>query len=95
MRKITVSLQIGNSDDKLTQLQWSDFVTVIGNIIQMHKGEIHFFATSEGSQPWQNAAWIFNVSENSLKILQKHVTETRKDFKQDSVAWLEGITVFI
>lgn len=93
---VTVCVQIGNTDNKLTQQEWSKFHYLIHNMISALKQEMYFSGASHPTEAWQNAAWIFSISEgrneNSLKW---NLENTRKQFFQDSVAYTKGETVFI
>jgi len=50
----TVVIQIGNSDDKLTQLEWAKFVNDIKHLVNNHAKEVHFFGGSSNWENWQN-----------------------------------------
>lgn len=89
----TVTLQIGNSDDKLSQKEWNHFVKEVQCLIEKHTREQHFFGGSPNWYPWQNVAWVF-VCDN-LQPLKDALESTRKIFKQESVAWTVGETEFI
>jgi len=41
---VTVSLQIGNSDDRLTQKEWASFVRDIKEALVVNEAFVHFFA---------------------------------------------------
>lgn len=43
----TATIQIGNSDDKLTQSEWSDFVSAIKDAVQRFSERIHFLAAQQ------------------------------------------------
>jgi len=90
---VTVSLQIGNSDDKLTQKEWASFVRDIKEALMVNEAFVHFFGAPSNYEEWQNAAWVFNVSETS--DLKSEIAKIRMKYDQDSVAWLEGETEFI
>lgn len=90
----TISIQIGNSDDKLTQAEWSQFVARVGSYVRA-AGHIHFFACSGGECPWQNAAWIVVCDSDYIEKLKRELSELRVIFKQESVAWMEGETQFV
>ena len=83
-------LQIGNSDNKLTQNEWSHFVHGIQQCVAECGIEIHFFGTSQGDAPWQNACWVCSVIEPDIDKFQEEVTRIRKSFRQDSVAVVIG-----
>jgi hypothetical protein len=93
----TITVQIGNSDDKLTQNQWSDFVNKIDRAIQLAKARIHFMGGSYNDAPWQNFCWVFQLPEDNRESgsLFQHLKLIRKDFQQDSLAWTEGETLFV
>lgn len=90
------TIQIGNSDDKLSQKQWAEYVSQVGTVIKAYAREIHFFGCSGAEQPWQNAAWFFEVkSLEGRDMLMDLLSEIRESFHQNSIAWTEGKTVFI
>lgn len=92
---ITVTIQIGNTDNKLTQQEWGHFCNQIHSAVLFWDGDIHFSAPSVGWADWQNAAWVFTIDEKNAKSLRLNVAEIRGVYKQDSVAWTEGKTEFI
>ncbi len=83
------TIQIGNSDDKLTQQEWSRFVHALGAIF-LYECKIHFFATSDGSKPWQNACWVLELGESRVEFLLEQLKYVREQYKQDSVAVVLG-----
>ena len=91
----TITIQIGNSDDKLTQKEWSSFVLHCRDLINASPVEIHFFGASTGYATWQNAAWVLSLTEDNVAALKADFTEIRKLYRQDSVAFTEGETQFI
>lgn len=91
----TITIQIGNSDDKLSQKLWSNFVGEIDSAIRNAADDVHFTGCSFPSAPWQNAAWVFNVAHDKRDWLIHRVTEIRQEYKQDSVAWTAGETLFV
>lgn len=93
---ITVTVQIGNSDNKLTQQEWSRFVKDCHSTISLIANRVHFHACSDGGAPWQNAAWVFELEDElDAMRLQAGLTDIRGRFNQDSIAWTEGQTVFL
>ena len=91
----TVIIQIGNSDDKLTQAQWALFVRYTDNAIRQRCNRVYFFSTSPNTDAWQNAAWIIDIYDNASYALRVALKELRELYSQDSVAWTEGKTSFI
>jgi hypothetical protein len=85
----TICIQIGNTDNKLTQQEWAKFVNEIHDSVVRWGNEIHFSAPSVGWADWQNAAWIFTCDTSNIRYLRADVTDVRKKYRQDSVAWLQ------
>lgn len=92
----TITIQIGNSDDKLTQKQWHRFIENIHDAVRIYCSEVHFFGASPGTEPWQNAAWVVVCRDQfSERELREEVKTQREAHQQDSVAWTEGDTELI
>lgn len=99
----TICLQIGNSDDKLSQAKWSEFVKRVQELIDTYKCQIWFFGGRSGCggafsyDPWQNACWVFSVGwdEESKANFMRELTRLRIAYYQDSVAVMEGVTQFV
>jgi hypothetical protein len=92
---VTVCLQIGNSDDKLSQPQWAAYVFRVGEHVGNYARERHFFGGSETYARWQNVCWVFVMEEQRLDALRRHLQLTREFYQQDSIAILVGDTAFI
>ena len=90
---MTITIQIGNSDDKLTQIEWSNYVSEIQDMLVDSGTKIHFFGGSTTWSPWQNVAWV--IDTNEAQEIAAAVGQIRKKYNQDSVAWTEGSTLFI
>lgn len=91
----TVTIQTGNTDNKLTQQEWAMLVKLLADQIRIYAKEIHFFGGAENWAMWQNAAWVILIAPPQLDVLKAKVKEVREECKQDSVAWTEGETLFI
>lgn len=88
-----ITLQIGNSDDKLTQAEWSAFYKAIDTAVSYFAKKIHFAGAAAIDAPRQNACWVFEIED--AKELRSAVTRIRHDYLQDSAAWTDGETEFI
>jgi hypothetical protein len=79
---------IGNSDDKLTQAGWSGFVRQVRCELDTRSEVIHGAWFSAPYAPWQNACFCveFASAQDAAKA-REVVTEIRKAYRQDSVAW--------
>lgn len=90
----TIVVQIGNSDDKLTQKEWACFVMELRDIVG-NMGQIHFWGASVNYEPWQNLCCVVEVYDNAIHTLKVRLTDLRKTYRQDSVAIVVGETEFI
>jgi hypothetical protein len=92
-----IYLSIGNSDDKLTQREWSEFYVRIAAEVTSLASVIHGAWLSHPAVPWQNACWCLEFSsEADAKEAREMATEIRKEYKQDSIAWAEvPVTLFV
>lgn len=87
-RDITAYISIGNSDDKLTQLEWSEYVHDVRSVL--NELLIHGFWTSGSTERWQNAVWCVEVPGPAWsKLLKLRLQEVAKRYRQDSIAWAE------
>lgn len=90
----TVTIQIGNSDDNLTQKEWNEYVTRVDMAVRRY-ADVHFFGGSPNWFPWQNAAWVANANKTDLTRLSLKLHEIREKHGQESIAWTQGETAFI
>jgi hypothetical protein len=95
MRMINVTMQIGNSDDALSQQEWSEFVARMDELVKAVSSAIHFFGTSSGEKPWQNACWAFDMEEHAKEEFVAQAKRVRIFYQQDSVAIVFGKTEMI
>ena len=86
----TVTIQIGNTDNKLTQQGWAEFVErtrgYLEYYVEEHLADMHFSASSEGSQPWQNAAFVLAFATERLTRLRSDLSALAATYSQDSIA---------
>lgn len=91
----TVVVQIGNSDNKLSQVEWSQFVSYVRDAIGEHSEHIHFDGGARHDAPWQNACFVSEVSSDNQERLMVDIRSHREMFRQDSVAVTIGETAFV
>lgn len=92
---MTLTIQIGNSDDKLTQARWAEFVRRVDSVVQA-VAVVHFSGSSAGWKPWQNHCWVCVVGGPvDAAMLRHEVIARRREFGQESVAWTEGGDEFV
>lgn len=89
MTNTTVYVSIGNSDDKLGQAGWSQYVTEVNGLVRDHAEFIYGEWYSEPSSRYQNACIAAAVPDEIVGELRRALTSIRIAFQQDSVAWAE------
>lgn len=96
---MTITIQIGNSDNKLTQKEWAEFVHAVSDHLEYYVEEqlasIHFFGAPHTWAHWQNAAWVVEFDTGHLDSLKLHLSLIARKFRQDSIALTVGLTDFV
>lgn len=90
----TVYISIGNSDDKLTQVEWAEFYGMTDSLVRRWARHVHGAWLSAPDSSYQNACWCIQwlPEDTGLKLtLARYAAE----FRQDSIAWAEATTEFI
>ena len=91
----TIFISIGNSDDKLTQEQWSWYVTDMHRLVDRWALKTHGRWFSEASSQYQNACWCFEVMASIIPAMKNDLAHRASVYHQDSIALMEGTTEFI
>jgi hypothetical protein len=94
MNAITVTIQIGNSDNKLAQSRWAEFIQQMEYEIAV-RGSIQFCGGSHAAAPWQNFCWVVNCPNVNFEGLKAAVKAVREKYNQDSAAFTPGDTSFV
>jgi hypothetical protein len=88
-----VYISIGNSDDKLSQMEWGRFYRKVDLTIQHIRqlgGTIHGRWVSQSTDYWQNACWcveFIQTPPHFVAALEQDLAKLAADFGQDSIAW--------
>ena len=93
-----VYVSIGNSDDKLKQVDWAAFHATVNRCILTARGYrgMHGRWVSEPTSPWQNACWCFEIRDSDMEFLKKDLRSLAQEFDQDSIAWAQApVTEFL
>lgn len=84
-----VYISIGNSDNKLTQVEWSEFCLTISCSLKIFS-HFHGVWFSLPDSPFQNACWCVTIPENSVEEVRTDLKLLCRQFNQDSIAWAEA-----
>lgn len=94
----TITIQIGNSDNKLTQQEWSAFIYHVFDdllCVMPNAEQIHFSGGSNPAAKWQNYCWVFNLDDERIPEMREWLSSAAYQFKQDSIAMTVGDTEFV
>lgn len=91
----TLSILIGNTDDKLTQKQWSEFVQQVDRIVKVSAKVIHFMGSTIATSQYQSYCVVIEIIEDRISSFKESLKNIKKQYNQDSIAFVEGITSFI
>lgn len=86
---------IGNSDNKLKQDEWSDYVQEVNALLSKYQKQRHFFGGPPTYAPWQNACWVVELEFQEMEIIKHKLSVIASRYQQESVAVINGITEFI
>lgn len=92
---MTITIGIGNSDDKLSQTNWSWYIQDVDLTVGKYAEAVRFFGMSQGDESWQNACWVINIRESQAQQLKGELSTIARKYKQDALAWTEGVTELI
>lgn len=91
----TITIQIGNTDQKLSQKEWAKFTLDLQYIAQTN-GQIHFYGCSPSDSCWQNCCVVVNPFNITCQLdIIKELIELKKKYKQDAIALTTGTTRMI
>lgn len=93
----TLSILIGNSDDKLRQVEWSDFISALDEVVKKYAVEIQFSGGSDPRACWQNFCWVFTtgIGHEDGAAMQYRLKRLCEKFRQESIAVVIGETKMI
>lgn len=92
----TVYISIGNSDDKLTQEQWSKYWIAMSAQVISLASVTHGSWFSNPVSPWQNACWCVEFPGEAVEMTaREEAAALGREYGQDSVAWATATTEFL
>lgn len=95
---MTVYISIGNSDDKLTQAEWSAYVRDLLSLVDWvtddptDGGRLYGVWFSATDSPYQNMCVCLDPAPDWLGNFRKRLGELAAKYRQDSIAWAETPT---
>lgn len=92
---LTVYISIGNSDDKLSQVEWAEFVLDVRDALANLAIHRHGDWYSAPGAPWQNACWCIEVRPVMVDDLRARLARIAARYRQDSIAWAEATVSFL
>lgn len=96
---ITAYVSIGNSDDKLTQVQWATYCSevrsLMGRAVNIYGGQQHGEWASLPYSSFQNACWCIEVEPDVAETVKATLRRIAGTWRQDSIAWAEATTTFL
>lgn len=90
---MTIYVAIGNSDDKLTQAQWSEFIRKVNARVDYWSDTMYGAFFSLPDSPRQSATWSIDIEADDQEGRAALMTELQgfaAEFQQDAIAWTEG-----
>lgn len=91
-------VSIGNSDDKLGQAEWAEYVATIDRLFKGSGWHVHGTWMSLPNAYWQNACWAVEVPADipdAMDALTGALGAACARFRQDSIAVVTGVPTFV
>jgi hypothetical protein len=97
MAEKTYYVSIGNSDDKLSQQEWSKFIDELDFLFAdaSRRVRVHGRWFSAPDTRWQNACWCVEITPELLGSIQRHLVRIAGKYGQDSLAFATATTEFL
>ena len=90
-----VHVMIGNSDDKLGQMEWSEYQNKLRGICLHLSNSIQGVWFSLPDSVYQNMCVAMEMNYANYPLLKEQLKELAKTFKQKTIAILMGDVNFI
>lgn len=82
----TAYMTIGNSDNRLTQGQWSQYCAAAHALVHFHHVDVFFVGYSAPFSQYQNACFSFTYRAAVEDELRKEIAELAFRFNQNNIA---------
>lgn len=84
---ITICVEIGNSDDQLSQQLWATFCADTAGEIEDAAVQVFGVRYSGADSPYQNACWHFSARLIDCDAIMEGLRSVAYNYGQDSIAW--------
>lgn len=91
----TYVIQIENSDNKLTQKDWAEYIIAAKLVVRGFSDAVHFIGYSSPTAELQNAAFVFSLMDSRLAMFTIKLKELCMCYRQSSIAIMVGETKYI
>jgi hypothetical protein len=92
---VIIYASVGNSDDRLTQWEWHEYVTAFMDLVHAATEIVHGEWFSAPAAPYQNACICFEVTPRAALALQQSMSALARKYRQESIAWAYADNRFI
>ena len=92
---LTHVVSIGNTDDKLTQAEWSKFCAEVNALVKAYGKNVYFVGYTGPAQPYQSATFVLEPWDGDEKFFLKALMGILVAYRQQSAAVVIGETEFV
>jgi hypothetical protein len=89
---LTLSVLVGNSDNRLTQMEWSSYAGKVNDLVRACTYHTFFNGAPYTASLFQNHCWVFSIHKDDYDKFEGEVREVALHYEQESVAIVKGKT---
>lgn len=92
---VTIYISIGNSDNKLTQEEWADFIDEIDELLDVYHLVGRWFSAPDSE--YQNACWCVTIppTGGAHAFIRGALRGLAERYRQDSIVLAKAETEFV
>lgn len=92
---MNIYISIGNSDDRLSQAEWSGYVNDVRVLIEDTAEAVHGIFFSQPDSRYQNACFSLGMKDEKIADLKKELAYFAACYNQESIAFCSGTAELI
>lgn len=92
---LTLSVLIGNSDNRLTQMEWSGYAGKVNGLVRAWTYHTFFDGAPYTASQFQNHCWVFAIHKLDYQDFEDELREIALQYEQESVAVVKGNTTMV